>query len=115
MSEMNFGGANSGQDQELAAILSELRDDMTALKADVIALRGDAVDLGVASAKTASETIQGKAESVIDAAKDQAAELTGDAQKLRNQLKDATRRNPYGALGVSLAVGILIGRGFLKN
>ncbi len=94
----------------------ELRDDLDKLRADIASLRESLGRVVNGVAEEATKTVQGAAaqtgataQGLADSGLDLAASAKDQALGLVGELETIARRNPLGALGGALLVGMVLG------
>jgi len=93
--------------------VDKLRQDIASLKDSLARVAfgatAQAADAVRGAGQTATEQMGATASGLLDTGSDLAASAKDQALTLASQLESATRRNPLGAIGGALLVGIVLG------
>lgn len=105
---------NGDADKELHAVLRDLRKDIDALRGDFASLSSDTVSLGRAGARSFSETVGDRIDTLAHKAKSTVGATVGGVEETAKDLRSTVSDNPLMSLGAAVALGFLLGRGILK-
>ncbi|WP_031553561.1 DUF883 family protein [Parvularcula oceani] len=102
-------------EDDLSAVLRELRSDLGSLRQDIDALKSGGVSLGRASVRTAQQTAQEALEDVRERAERTVRTVEDDVLAVGADLKEQVQRNPYMSVGLAVLGGMLLGRIFKSD
>lgn len=104
---MNTTSKNKSDDEKV--------EDVEAITAEIARLRGDLASLvdtvgrvGRSRARGLASTAQSKADEHMVKGEAMLGEISGELQRLENDLVVATRESPFRALGIAAALGFLL-------
>ena len=99
---------------------ANLQDDVDKLRHDIASLKDSLARVAFGATAQAADAVRGVGQSatsqvgatasgLMDTGSDLAASAKDQALTLASQLESATRRNPLGAIGGALLVGVVLG------
>lgn len=101
-------------EEDLTALLKELRGDIDTLRKDMHTLKKDAGKFGSASMHNAHDKVEDATDKVMKMGREKAKKFKHEAEEQTESLRDTVRDNPVASLGLAVAAGMILGRTILK-